>query len=405
MKTIMKMVLGSLAAGLAVCALATDPAISQVTVRQRWPWSRLVDIDYVLACDPTQEVDVAVSAHNGSTALTLPSDALSGDLYGVSEGAHRIVFDPLKTVYTNSEVMTQFSVTLTQTAVPVYLVIDLSDGTTASSYPVTYHLTAEDVPGGVTNDLYKTTSLIMRRIPSGTYKMGGGVPAPLSITLTKPFYIGVYEITQTQWRKVYGTSYPATFVFPESDGRLAAGNVAYATIRGSGATSGAGWPTNSDVLSSSFIGKMRQKTGLTGIDLPTSAQWEGACRAETTSYFNDGLSTSADTNILNQLAWWQGNSGTTDFPGGQNHVVGLKEPNRWGLYDMHGNVFEWCLDWAGNLQDGITDPKGSVSGTARIIRGGSYYKPASECSSSAYAAFSPSGAYESFGFRIVMTLP
>jgi hypothetical protein len=157
--------------------------------------------------------------------------------------------------------MTQFRVALAQTAVSAYMVIDLSEGTTADAYPVTYYLTAEDVPGGVTNDLYKTTSLIMRRIPSGTYKMGGGVPASLSVTLQKPFYIVFMRLPKHNGARF--TALPIRyFRFSVDDGTLAAGNVAYAAIRGSSATSGAGWPTNSSVLASSFIGQMRQKTGL-----------------------------------------------------------------------------------------------------------------------------------------------
>ena len=125
MKTAMKMVLGSLAVCLAFGAAAADPTISDVTVRQRWPWSRLVDIDYMLTGDPTQRVAVTVKAFNGSERLNLPETSLSGDLYSVSQGTRRIVWDPMKTVYTN-QTLTQFRVDLAPTNPPVYMIVDLT---------------------------------------------------------------------------------------------------------------------------------------------------------------------------------------------------------------------------------------------------------------------------------------
>jgi len=102
---------GTVLAGcLALGALADGPAINDVVVRQRWPWSRLVDINYVLACDPSVKVDVALTAKNGTAPLALPPESLSGDnLCGVSQGAHHIVWDPVKAGYTN-EVLKQFNV-------------------------------------------------------------------------------------------------------------------------------------------------------------------------------------------------------------------------------------------------------------------------------------------------------
>ena len=112
--------------GLALNALAAEPTISDVVVRQRWPWSKLVDIDYVLTADPTQRVDVAVNAYNGSVSLALPTESLSGDLYNISEGLHRIVWDPTVTSYTNNVVLTKFRVGLVQTPVPVYMIVELT---------------------------------------------------------------------------------------------------------------------------------------------------------------------------------------------------------------------------------------------------------------------------------------
>jgi formylglycine-generating enzyme required for sulfatase activity len=114
---------------------------------------------------------------------------------------------------------------------------------------------------------------------------------------------------------------------------------------------------------------------MTTFDLPTEAQWEYACRAGTASYYSDGVSTSAETNILNRIGWWTGNSG------GSTHAVGGKEPNAWGLYDTQGNVWEWCLDWNGTLPGG-EDPAGNSAGTYRIGRGGDFGSAASTCRAS-----------------------
>jgi formylglycine-generating enzyme required for sulfatase activity len=181
-----------------------------------------------------------------------------------------------------------------------------------------------------------------------------------NVTLTKPFYMGVYEVTQKQYELVTGNK-PSNY---KGDARPVE-YVSWNTIRGN--SSIYNWPSNRTVDAASFMGIIQQKAGL-GLDLPTEAQWEYACRAGTTSKYNNGGSTTNDLNVLGRYR----NNRNDGYS--QHTTVGSYLPNAWGLYDMHGNVFEWCLDWRGTLSNG-TDPEGPASGNDnkhRVSRGCSY---------------------------------
>ena len=141
---------------------------------------------------------------------------------------------------------------------------------------------------------------------------------------------------------------------------------------------------------SSFLGRLRAKTGL-DFDLPTEAQWEYACRAgtATTYYWGDALD--------GAYAWY------LDNPDSTTHPVGTRLPNVWGLYDMSGNVWEWCRDRYGTRAFG-TDPEGSASGSYRVLRGGSWHSNPGYCASSSRDYNVPSNRYGDCGFRLVMAL-
>ena len=284
----------------------------------------------------------------------------------------------------------------------LYCVIDLSAGPDASKYPVSY-LAAE--PKGGWTDEYKTTKLVLRRIEPGTFKMGG----KFEVTLTKPFYCGVFEVTQKQYELVTGNN-PSKF---NGDMRPVE-NVSWNAIRGD--SSKYNWPSSANVDSSTFIGKIQARTGLT-FDLPTESQWEYACRAGTTSQYNNGGDSETDLKklgrfLLNQkLRGWKEPDANlarheSDGKGGcmdAHTVVGSYLPNVWGLYDMHGNVWERCLDWHGDLSSGVTDPLGSSSGSKRVSRGGGWLSSAGNCTSSHRSNYlGPSDENSSYGFRLCM---
>ncbi|MFA7172706.1 MAG: formylglycine-generating enzyme family protein [Kiritimatiellia bacterium] len=428
---------------VSVSAMADEPTIDGVMVQQRWPWSRLVDIDYVIDCDLEQSVDITVQAYNGNNLLDLPEASFSGDLNGVSYGARRIVWDPTLTAYTNNGVLPKFCVELTPTPTPLYMIVDLTKSVGEAGQieyvyesdltnglwgawvrnPVTNRgSVVESVvwTGVVTNDIYKTDKLVLRRISRGTFNMGGAVPPTLATTLTKDFYAGVFEVTQWQWELLMGAK-PSSFKNPAYYATRPVEYVSYDNIRGTEALGGAGWPTNDSVYAASFVGLLCAKTGLADFDLPTEAQWEYACRAGTDTCFNDGdalanvIDVNSRTNVwLNALGRHRFGDGYIDgvtkpmqdcSPTNGTAIVGSYLPNAWGLYDMHGNVLEWCLDWHDSLLQGGENPKGAESSENRVFRGGSWYDYASSCYSAHRNKQIPSALSYNRGFRIVRTLP
>jgi formylglycine-generating enzyme required for sulfatase activity len=258
-----------------------------------------------------------------------------------------------------------------------YCVIDLSAGANASSYPVTYLF--EPPSNGFNTDVYKTTKLVLKRIEAGSFMMDGSTETILS----KPFYIGLFEVTQKQYSLVTGDN-PSGFPGDKRPVEC----VSYNSIRGS--SEGANWPASNAVDSDSFIGRLRRRTRV-DFDLPTEAQWEYACRAGTTTVYSYGNTEDGD------YMWYESNSSS------QTHEVGTNLPNPWGLYDMHGNVREWCLDWYGTLAYGA-DPKGASAGTGRVRRGGCWNHNASQCTSSCRYGMDPSRKYTNYGFRLAMTI-
>ena len=227
----------------------------------------------------------------------------------------------------------------------LYCVIDLSAGPNADKYPVSY-LDAE--PKGGWTDEYKTTKLVLRRIEPGTFKLGG--KRKYEVMFTKPYYMGVFEVTQKQYELVTGKN-PAKH---KGDGRPVT-NVSWNEIRGDSSVHD--WPTVRTVDANSIVGRIRARTGLS-FDLPTDAQWECACRAGTTSNFNNGGDSDDDRRKLGRFF-----DNRLDGRGGyaEHTTVGSYLPNAWGLYDMHGNVREWCLDWATYIRKDTVDPVGPVA--------------------------------------------
>ena len=376
---------------IGVAVFAAAPTITGVTAQQRYPWNGKVDISYTVTGDIAAEAkqravftSLKVAAIDMVANTTNVATQLSGDTVPTA-GTHKFVWDMNAEGLTFKSSNVVFNVAC-ETTPATYCVIDLSAGANATSYPVTY--LAEPPSGGFNVDEYKTTKLVLRRLGAGTFIMGDDQNDETHrVTLTKPFFCGLFEVTQKQYVLVTGENPCSSSQYGKSDSRPVH-YVSYDMIRGT--SNGAKWPSSSAVDSSSFIGKLRMRTGL-DFDLPTEAQWEYACRAETTTVYYWG------NTINDNYAWYDSNSLTS------THSVGVKTPNAWWLYDMSGNVWEWCLDWNGTLAYG-TNPKGSSSGVNRILRGGSWLRDANYCTSSTRGSSVPSGKSGQVGFRLTRTL-
>jgi formylglycine-generating enzyme required for sulfatase activity len=254
-------------------------------------------------------------------------------------------------------------------------------------------------------------------IPAGTFTMGSPITESFrdsgetqhSVTLTSGFYMGKYQVTQEQYQAVMGTN-PSEFSSDpqagETQGKRPVEMVSWydalvfcnklSMMEGlspaysiSGSTDPTVWgtvPTSRNATWNAVV----IVAGSTGYRLPTEAQWEYACRAGTTTAYNTG-----DT-ISDNTGWYWENSES------KTHQVGLKPANAWGLYDMHGNVWEWCWDWIGDYSsDAQTDPMGASSGPVRVFRGGSIGGSA-EYMRSAYRSGHLSYIEgPDFGFRLV----
>lgn len=223
-----------------------------------------------------------------------------------------------------------------------------------------------DLGGGVTMEFVL--------IRPGSFKMGSDRndydEKPVhKVTLTQPYYLGKYEVTQEQWERVMGNN-PSHF----KGAKLPVENVSWEDCQ-------------------RFIRQIGEKVGRK-FALPTEAQWEYACRAGTTTQYSCG----DDPAVLDEYAWHAGNSEL------KTHPVGRKKPNPWGLYDMHGNVFEWCQDWyAESYPEGdATDPTGAPEGDRRVIRGGAWLYVIDNLRSADRGFSPPEYRINEYGLRCVM---
>lgn len=228
-------------------------------------------------------------------------------------------------------------------------------------------------PNTVPDQLTNSVQMDLKLVPAGNFAMGSEYPednAPVrEAVIGKPFYIGVYEVTQGQWQSIMGNN-PSHFT---GDANRPVEQVT--------------WEACQD-----FLRKLSEKDGAT-YRLPTEAEWEYACRAgaEGTLFsFGD------DESKLGDSAWFIDNSNL------QSHPVGLKLPNAWGLFDMHGNVMEWCEDeWTGEFSKPQGSGRSSGSTRAHVLRGGSWFNSPGNLRNARRTGFASNDASDFLGLRVV----
>ena len=236
----------------------------------------------------------------------------------------------------------------------LYRIIDVSAGPEAKFYP-TYYMDTESIKDWT--DEFKTDLIVLRHIKPGSFTMGSELGGKFNnpshvVTLTRSFYIGVFEVTQRQWELVTGKR-PSCFKNDQYYAKRPVEQVSYEMVRGKRV--GLKWPVSKGVDSDSFLGVLRKKTDIKGLDIPTESQWEYSCRAGSTTDYYDGFNIDEDggdiAERLQKIARCCIENINTDDDGFSDAdlttgtgEVGSLAPNAWGLYDMLGNVEEMCLD-------------------------------------------------------------
>ena len=231
-------------------------------------------------------------------------------------------------------------------------------------------------------DMGQGVVLEMVLIPAGEFDMGSPVKEANRkdneqlhrVRITKPFYLGKYEVTQALWMVVMG----------ENLSRFRNMKAPVMPVS---------WED-----CQKFLARLNKMVEGGGFRLPTEAEWEYACRAGTQTAYSFG----DDEEDLGEYAWYGANSGE------QTQEVGKKKANAWGLYDMPGNVAEWCSDWYGKYEftagKVTVDPIGPGSGVARVLRGGSWGFIPWDCRSAYRFRYSPDSRYYFNGFRVALDL-
>ncbi len=453
---------------IAVCfvnaAWAEFPVVSDVTISQSG--HRAVTVTYRLSDAPgiiTLEILKDGVPLDGSLVQGVSGDVNKLIQPTTGDGVRTIKWQAHKSWPDQGAFKEAVSARVTAWATntpPQVLVVDLEDGA------MNYYLDESYLPeGGLTNDLYRTTKMVMKRIPAGGVEatLGGfdneykwqftstcNREARHKVWLTKDFYMGVFEVTQAQWLKLRSDN-PSSFKNSDYSATRPVETVYYGAIRGSSTSGTSYWtPANGvEPKTDSFIGKLRTLTGA-AFDLPTECQWEFAAHGGTEEMFYNGhtyftcidpsTGKSDDTLLaavranLSLLGRWQGNGGYIDgttTPDVTNCStnngtmrVGSYLPNGYGLYDMLGNVCETCREMGVNgtslrvwSTTDITDPVSSwaydstveiVSGSAggfALIKGGAWRDDWTECRpGSVQANFYGWEGKQWAGFRIILEI-
>lgn len=309
---------------------------------------------------------------------------------------------------------------------PDYMVVDLAE---RSAERVRYYASTNALPGGLLGNIeYRTTKLVLRKIPAKgvTWKMGSSEAERVrniahngseaeklcDVTFDSNYYMAVFETTQAQWFMIKGTDGIGGTFEPDDRLLLPLNGVSYCDVReGAKNTPNTAYEYPNAPHPDSFLGILRSRTGLDGFDLPSCAEWEYACRAGNGEnlWGNGAEYVHSDKNFDPRVP------GRYQFnqPDSNNMMpapAGSYPPNSWGIYDMHGNVFEWCVDWYRhdivelggriNTEGGLNGTYNSVSSKCRDRRGGAFNLPVSWIRSANRCAEPGNSRGPQNGFRV-----
>ena len=423
-------ILGIAAVGVSSLALAT-PVIPEdgVTIRQNA--NHVVTVSYTLGDGQNQEPAIVTVDFETNVTGTAEGPWVSigernfrnvdGFVNKVVEpGARTITWRPRRTWPDHVIAGGNFRARVkawAKSCPPDYMAINL-----LAPGLVNYYTSTNALPFDLGDDICRTEILLMRKIPAANVEWrmgapttengygvkGGNFEATHYVTLTKDYYMGVFPVTRYQYAVVQGADCSALAKPCQAHVGISWNGARYGsdntkTVAGTSET----WPVNKAVNQGSFIYNIRQRTGIASFDLPTSAQWEFACRAGTSSALYNGKELASanpkDVNAVDEsladIAWYNGNC-----HGVLPDHVGLLQPNGWGLYDLYGSVYEWCLDFSrGVWEASEVDPEGPTSGTQRFQVGGVNNDRPAICRSAFRMGRDPGSSYlqyEIFGFRI-----
>jgi len=239
----------------------------------------------------------------------------------------------------------------------------------------------EDISSPTPDIVTNSIGMKFKLIKAGKFQMGSekyDSEKPVHwVEISKDFYMGIYQVTVGQYKK-YVDEKEGDF---EHDYNQQGDNAA---------VTGVSWND-----AQGFISWLNNKEGGSHYRLPTEAQWEYAARAGTTTEYSFG----DDKSLLGDYAWYG-----EDWSKGYAHIVGQKKPNPWGLYDMHGNVWEWVQDWYDEnyySSPPRNDHSGPGAGQNRVLRGGGWFNTASGCRAAFRGSFSPDDRGGDLGFRLL----
>ncbi len=398
-----------IATSVTVSSAFAELTVTDVAARQRWPWNSLVDIDFTVNGDAGEAYYIDVSATAEGGAKLLEAKTFVTEPIAQSGRRTRLVwnFGADYPNYRANDLQIQVSATPFSDTTPVYLVVDMSGGLDAQSWPVRY-MTAEPVHTAGVEDPCKTTELWLKRVKAGTVGLGAGTGA-FTCVLTNDFYLGVFTLTQFQSKWLNMTSsnmrdQGCSFTNATCRMTRPADSLKYAAVRGNYYDSS---NAATEIPNGGVLKKLNDRTGLV-FDMPTEWQWEFACRAGSADTVYEGAEfrhsgnskPSSDYEWYDEQGMWDANYGTS--------YVDEYSPNPWGFYGMLGNVREICRNAAQTITQGETlvEPQGNASSSRRQRgRGGSWNDKQANCTATAASSVDPwNSTYYIWGVRLCLTI-